>query len=180
MADYYFISLVGPDRPGLIEELSDIVLEHKGNWMGSRMAHMSSLFAGVARIQIEADNAAKLEKALNGVLFDNGHIHLYADTNGESESTSSDKKQYHIEIVANDRPGILQEVTHAISSNGINIEELESHIEDGAMASGPLFRCELIISCDNDEQADKAHEDLEALTGEIFIDWRLKANTRSE
>ena len=40
------LTLIGPDRPGLVERVSDVVASHGGNWLESRMAHLAGQFAG--------------------------------------------------------------------------------------------------------------------------------------
>lgn len=38
MANSIVLSLIGPDRPGLVELLAQTIAEHDGNWVDSRMS----------------------------------------------------------------------------------------------------------------------------------------------
>ena len=49
------ISFVGDDRPGIVQTLSSIVNDHNGNWLESRMSRLAGKFAGVARIELPAE-----------------------------------------------------------------------------------------------------------------------------
>ena len=46
------LTVIGPDRPGLVESLSRLVGEHGGNWTQSRMAHLAGQFAGILQIAL--------------------------------------------------------------------------------------------------------------------------------
>src|SRR4051812_3506563 len=38
------MTIIGPDRPGLVELLASLVAEHGGNWLESRMSHLAGQF----------------------------------------------------------------------------------------------------------------------------------------
>ena len=44
------LTLIGPDRPGLVEAVAEVVAAHGGNWLESRMARLAGKFAGILRI----------------------------------------------------------------------------------------------------------------------------------
>ena len=49
------ITLVGPDRTGLVESVAQAVASHGGNWLESRMCRLGGEFAGILRIEIPAE-----------------------------------------------------------------------------------------------------------------------------
>ncbi|HMP08628.1 MAG TPA: ACT domain-containing protein, partial [Lacipirellulaceae bacterium] len=58
------LTVLGPDRPGLVESLARAVAEHGGNWVESRMAHLAGHFAGILRVEVDADRASALAAAV--------------------------------------------------------------------------------------------------------------------
>ena len=52
------LTLIGPDRPGLVESLAKRVTAHGGNWVESRMAHLAGQFAGILRVEVPPENVA--------------------------------------------------------------------------------------------------------------------------
>ena len=64
MASSFVLTIIGPDKPGLVERLSDTVTEHGGNWLESRMAHLGGQFAGILRVSVPESQANDLRAAL--------------------------------------------------------------------------------------------------------------------
>ena len=54
------VTVIGNDRPGIVERLSDVVLAAEANWEESRMARLAGKFAGVLRVSVDADRADRL------------------------------------------------------------------------------------------------------------------------
>ena len=46
------LTLIGSDRPGLVEAVAEVIAGHGGNWLESRMAHLAGKFAGILRVEI--------------------------------------------------------------------------------------------------------------------------------
>src|SRR6187455_3077209 len=55
------LTLLGPDRPGLVELVASVIAAHGGNWLESRMSHLAGKFAGILRAELPPD---RLEAAL--------------------------------------------------------------------------------------------------------------------
>ena len=65
--NHLVLSFVGPDRPGLVDTLSDIVNKHQGNWQTSSLHHLSGFFAGVVEIAVSEENTSKLVDKLQSM-----------------------------------------------------------------------------------------------------------------
>ena len=66
------LTLLGPDRPGLVEAMAALIARHGGNWLESRMASLAGEFAGILRVEVDEDSAAELESALRSLEADQG------------------------------------------------------------------------------------------------------------
>src|SRR5204863_8138590 len=55
------LTLLGPDRPGLVELVAGVIAAHGGNWLESRMSHLAGKFAGILRAELPPD---KVQSAL--------------------------------------------------------------------------------------------------------------------
>ncbi|NCF12941.1 MAG: glycine cleavage system protein R, partial [Verrucomicrobiaceae bacterium] len=68
-----------------------------------------------------------------------------------------------LDIFGNDRPGIVSQLTEAISSAGANIEELNTSIESAAMSGHPIFHASgtvCVPDSTNEQELIAAVEDL--------------------
>ena len=45
------LTVVGPDRPGLVRALSEAVAARGGSWLESRMARLAGQFAGIVLVE---------------------------------------------------------------------------------------------------------------------------------
>ena len=61
------MTVIGPDRPGLVEELSKTIASHEGSWLESRMAHLAGHFAGLLRVECPDEKCAELVSALQNL-----------------------------------------------------------------------------------------------------------------
>ena len=67
MARVLVLTVIGEDRPGLVESLAEVISTHDGNWDKSRMARLAGHFAGVVQIHLPDDRADALIAALPGL-----------------------------------------------------------------------------------------------------------------
>ena len=58
------MTIISPDRTGLVESVARVVADHGGNWLESRMCRLGGEFAGILRIEIPAEKKSPLLAAL--------------------------------------------------------------------------------------------------------------------
>lgn len=167
----HVLTLIGPDRPGIISSLSEGVRDLGGNWRASRLARLAGQFAGVVEFDLPESRAADLESLL-------GHLRtggLAVNVHRGETVVASEGSLWHIDLLGNDRPGIVREVSRAVASAGGNIEDWESRVNSSPMSGTPLF--ELQGSVRLPDHADPAHlrRALEALGADLSVDIRLTA-----
>ena len=61
------LTIIGADRPGIVEQISDHVLAAGANWEESRMARLAGKFAGVLRVSVDAERANRLADDLRAL-----------------------------------------------------------------------------------------------------------------
>ena len=70
------LTVIGDDRPGLVESLSTAVADHGGSWQESHMAHLAGKFAGILRAEVPQEQAASLEAALRQLASAGLHVKI--------------------------------------------------------------------------------------------------------
>ena len=132
------VTVVGNDRPGPVGRISDVVRTHAGNWLESRMSHLGDQFAGIVLVEVNADNADGLVKELTSLEGDG--LLVTVKHSGVSADPSREGLTYSLNVVGNDRPGIVREVTQVLIAHSVNVEDLNTNCGPAPHAGGAVFR----------------------------------------
>lgn len=161
------MTVLAPDRTGIVQSLSQTVADHDGNWLESRMARLAGQFAGIVRIEISGEKAESLIAALQAL----EGISIQATV--ESLDTETSRQQLTLDVMGNDRPGIVKALSAAVASVGANLEDLQTSLESAPMAGHPIFHAKGIVSLPEDvppgsliEAIEDVGEDLNVTVGE--------------
>jgi len=166
------LTLLGPDRPGLVEAIAEPIARHGGNWLESRMAHLAGKFAGILRIEVPAGQEAALVAALRGL--EATGLKLTIDS-GPSAARLSGARPFVLDLVGLDRPGIVREISHALAEHGVNIEELTTDRTTAPMSGELLFRSRARVSVPAGADPGRLRERLEQLAGDLMVQVTLAA-----
>ncbi|MBU6397962.1 MAG: hypothetical protein KJS74_07260, partial [Rhodospirillales bacterium] len=112
------VSLAGPDRPGLVNSLSERITAGGGSWLESRLAHLAGTFAGIILVRVPDEKAKALAAALAAMQESGLAVTILTGT-----ESAPLPEQVTLELLGNDRPGIVREVTQTLRGLGVNIEE---------------------------------------------------------
>lgn len=159
------LTVLGPDHPGLVKSLSEVLNQQQGNWTESRMVHLGGQFAGLLQVALPSERVANLKAALD-VLQDSGLKVLIAETTEVTQATNTLK----VEVLGLDRPGIIRDITAQLASLRVNIEELFSEQRSAPMSGGMLFFAALTLSLPAGVEAEQVQTKLEELSDQLMVD----------
>lgn len=163
-------TFVGDDRPGLVETLARLVSENDGNWLESRLSHMAGKFAGIVTVAVPAERSAQLANALTA-LGDRG---LTVVTEISESPGASGYRSGKLDVLGNDRPGIVREISSALAALQINIQEFCSQVESAPMAGIPLFSAQISIALPAGLALELLAEQLDYIANSLDIDISLE------
>ncbi len=166
------LTLIGPDRPGIVEAIAEPIARHGGNWLESRMAHLAGKFAGILRIEVPAGREASLTAALGAL--EAGGLKLTIEA-GPAAAAEAGSRAFVLELVGLDRPGIVREISHALAERGVNIEELTTDRNTAPMSGELLFRSRARVSVPARTDPQGLRERLEQLAGDLMVQIALAA-----
>lgn len=162
------LTVIGEDRPGLVESLASVVAAHGGNWLESRMARLGGQFAGIVRVEIPEDRADGLARALAGGQARGVQVTLTAA--GAAPVPAAGGVRVKLSLVGHDRPGIVRDVTGVLARHGVNVEELVTGTESAAMSGDLLFRAEAEIRVPAGTPLESVRSALEAIAADLMVD----------
>jgi glycine cleavage system regulatory protein len=163
------MTIIGPDRTGLVESVASLVAEHGGNWLESRMSHLGGQFAGILRIHIPADK----EQALIGALKKVSGLTVVAQA--DRAASNKPEPSLSLEIVGNDRPGIVRQISHALAKHGVNVEELNTECVSAPMSGEMLFKAHAKVHIPASCDVAQLRRDLEQIAQELMADVSFEA-----
>jgi len=163
------LTLIGPDRPGLVESLAKHVADHGGNWLESRMARLAGQFAGILRVEVPPEKIPGLQAAL--AELEGEGLRVVAE--GGAQAASVDARAMELLLVGQDHPGIVRDISRILVQHGLNIEELATDHESAPMAGGQLFRAKARLQVPAGVDADQLRKDLEQIADDLMVDLTL-------
>ena len=169
MKQSLLLSFVGTDRAGLTNEISSVIADCNGNWMESRLVELSGKFAGILLINLPSSNVEKLKTDLNK-LQNSDLTWVIENVNGASDSADA-LRSITLELIGNDRSGIVRDVTDCLAKLNLNVEDMSSEFSDAPMSSEKLFKANIRVSTkQEDTSCDDIQDALESLTNELIIE----------
>ncbi|MDO5499263.1 MAG: ACT domain-containing protein [Propionibacteriaceae bacterium] len=164
----YVITVIGDERVGLVQSLAEAVSRAGGNWERSEMAELAGKFAGLVKVTVPDDRAEELAGNLDALEGVDIHLQQAAD----EETVPENSVAFRLELVGNDQPGIVQEITSALRGHEVTVERLESHVSDAPWHGGQLFECKATLR-GPEGGMDAVQKDLERIAGELMVDLTL-------
>ena len=161
------MTVIGSDRPGLVESISEVVGRHGGNWLESRMSHMAGHFAGILRVEISSELSEALIKELRGL--DAQGLSVVVETDAVQE-VRDDRRLVILEIVGQDHPGIVRDISEAIAAQGVNVEELSTECVSAPMTGEMLFKARATLQVPPDVDLDVLRAQLERCAADLMVD----------
>jgi glycine cleavage system regulatory protein len=169
--DSLVLTIISDDRPGIVARLSRLVEEHGGNWTESSMLSLAGKFAGILMAQVPAEQSDALIGQLQK-LEDEG-MQLMASRCSNSEATG-ELREFSLELIGQDRPGIVHDITSILSRHGVNVLELETGCQSASMSGEMLFKARARLLVPENVPRAVLRDELEDLANELMVDINLQ------
>lgn len=173
MSETLVLTVIGNDRPGLVEQLATTIAANQGNWLESSMAHLAGKFAGIVRIDVPADHVDALKAALATL----DGLRVTAENAG-NPATAEGHRRLKLSLVGHDRIGIVREVSQVLARHAVNVEELNTHTASAPMSADILFHASAELTGAAALDALALIADLERLSNDLMVDIQLDESIR--
>lgn len=151
------ITAIGADRPGIVNELTEVLLGAKLNIEDSRMSVLGGEFAIIllvtgdpASISDITSSKDKLEQSLNLSL-------LIKPTTDASNNGAHIR--YHIEVEGMDNPGIVHTLARYLSQQQINIVNMQTDSLHAPHTGSPMFNVYMLVDIPADKNIEQVKEE---------------------
>lgn len=133
------------------------------------MSHLAGQFAGIMLIDVPLDRIEELATGLNQ-LSQQG-LKVIVEHDASEPTTESSGQVLEMNVVANDRPGIVREVTSVLAGRDVNVEEFTTECSDAPQGGGRIFKACATIRLPDGLESETLRNDLEDLATDLMIDF---------
>jgi glycine cleavage system regulatory protein len=163
------LSVIGSDRPGLTEALAGAILSAGGNWLESHLSRLGGLYVGSVLVELDADKVEALRLGVAAVDAQGLEVRIAPAI----EDAGAAGEALRFSLVGQDRPGIVRQVTAALSRLDVNIESFDTSVSAEPHSGASLFHMDAHLRLPAGLSAAAVQAALEAISGEIMVDIAL-------
>jgi methionyl-tRNA formyltransferase len=164
------VSIVGADRQGIVSSLAERAQRFGANWAASRMTRLAGEFAGMVHLEVPRENADALATALRA-LSSSGLQVVVARSDGANVASSL--RVVELELVGEDRLGIVSNLTKLLAGRGISIESIHTDIVRSGMSGKQTFKIEAHLLVPAALSVDALQQEVGTLASEMMLDIAL-------
>jgi glycine cleavage system regulatory protein len=134
------------------------------------MARLAGKFAGILRVSVPSVGVEALSTALQGLEAQG--LRLLMEWS-PSDEAAQNFRQLILDLIGNDRVGIIRDISQALARRGINIDELHTQYVSAPMTGEMLFKATAQLRVPSQVQLAELQEILERLAHDLVVDITL-------
>jgi glycine cleavage system regulatory protein len=162
----FIVNFIGKATPATIKELTAITHENGGKWLISKVNFIEDQVAAVVKINLPKEN----EETVKQAFCDYKDIVVrFVDSNA---ALHNKHEIFSLRIDANDRAGIVNEITQVLDDQGIHIVDMDCHrvfVAGGGGVSSSLFSAQVAIQIPSQISIDDIINEIEALSEDTRV-----------
>jgi methionyl-tRNA formyltransferase len=162
-------TVIGPDRPGIVNQIADRAQRFDANWTDSRMANLGGEFAGMVHFEVPPQNLDALANALQS-LESTGLRVVVAKGAGPA---ASPLRGVAVELVGDDRVGIVSQLTRMLAERHVSIEYIHTEVVRSPAQGKKTFKVSAHLQMPKTLSVDDLQRDLGTFANELMLDIAL-------
>lgn len=168
MKNYLVISAMGEDRPGLVNELSRVILDCGCHIADTRMTVLGCEFAIIMMVHGNWNTLAKLEVQLKKLEHPLGTTITTKRTEGRKRQ--SDTLPYAVEVISIDQLDVIHNLARFFSDHSINIEDMLTRSYQAPHTGTPMLCINLAIGIPANTHIATLREEFMDFCDELNLD----------
>ncbi len=173
----FVLTLTGPDRIGIVDELTGLLLKRGGNVETSRMARLGGEFAVLMLVTMPETPFSQLDEGLKS-LESRGYKLTTTPAQQAVAEPQPGWHPYKVEVLGADHEGIIHQVARYLSARGINIESADSGCSPAPTSGAPLFAMTALLSVPPDLSDTGWEAGLQEIGTLLNLDIQISRPTR--
>ena len=161
------LTVIADDQPGVIQRISHVVTEFGGSWTQSSMSSLAGHFAGILLVSVPGDKTDACIEKLHSL--ESKGLSVIANVSSEA-ATREDTHLYALDLVGNDRPGIVHDITTMLKQHHVNLLTLETVGGAASRGGGELFKAHAALVIPVTADVDVLEIEIEELANDLMVD----------
>jgi len=170
--DHLILTAIGPDHVGLVEKISKFITRHGCNIEDSKMAVFCGEFAVIVLISGDAHGLVEISREYREIEAETGLS--VAIKSPASKKVSEFFLPYKLTASCMDHPGVVYQITGALSSLGVNIESMATKTYAAPVSGTPLFQLDADLAVPTRTNINELRERLDQLQRDENIDIEIE------
>ncbi|MBT3190872.1 MAG: transcriptional regulator [Anaerolineae bacterium] len=170
---YFVVTIIGPDKRGLVADVTETILENDASIEESHMMRLGGEFAMMMLIALPKGQYEKCCQNLEK--FKEEGLEVFSR---ETDLARLEKFQgfvpYEISVWGADHAGIIHAVADYLSEAHVQVEDIETHVTKAPLSGAPLFSMNAMVQVPPDLALPEFREELEDLGDELGVDIDVK------
>ena len=171
METSYIVTFIGDDRPGLVEQLSSVIENNRGNWLESRLSQLGGKFAGLILVSLPGDSGETLESELKALSASGLSVRVTPSGGGVSHTTG---RGITLTVIGPDRLGIVREISRALAARDVNVVEMDSNVSSAPMSAELIFRSRIDAEIPEHIDLDDLQDSLDEIANNMTLEIELE------
>jgi glycine cleavage system transcriptional repressor len=167
------LSAIGPDRAGLVKDISAAIHQAGANLEDSRMAVLGGEFAMLVLFSGAAEELARAESQARESAERAGLECHFRET--AAPGLKPGALGFELRVTALDQPGIVAAVTTVLAARGVNVASLETSVVHQPHTGTPTFQLEAQLHVPAGVPLAELRRDLSRAADEQNLDLALDA-----
>ena len=173
---YLILTAVGPDRVGLVEQISHFIARRSCNIDDSKMAVFCGEFAVILLISGAGGDLSKITGDCKEFETETG-LTIYTKIPLARQPVEA-FLPYRLTASCMDHPGIVYRISSVLSIMGVNIESMETKTYAAPVSGTPIFQLEADLAVPTRTNINQLRERFAEIQGEENIDIDLTATKK--
>ncbi len=178
MRSFLVFSSMGPDRPGLADEIAEFFTARGINIERSRGSVLGNEFGMIILTSGNTDDIQRLIDDLDSLRANTGlEIHVRR-TKAPSHRETQPSIPYRLTATSMDHPGIVHQICKVLKERGINVEDLESNVDFNPFSGSHIFQMICYFSLPQQVKISELRKELASVSDRYNIDIHFDAVVR--
>lgn len=172
MKQHLVFSLLGPDRTGLVDRVTQTLSKHRANLEDSRMSVLGGEFSMMFLCSLEPASVEALVQALDGVARELDLLIQHKETT--PRRSHSGMLPLQVSVRGADHEGIVHDLVHYLVEQGVSVDNLESQLVNAPYSGVPLFEMQMRISAPASLSLSALRRKLQVVGDELNVDVEIE------